>query len=253
MVTEEEAWAGWREYLATGDVAGGRAFLAEVLDRDAPPSRHRALVLYADGLFAFRQGDMDGSRARNEAALAMARELGDDEAEAYALVGLSRVALRAGDYEDVVGLAERARALVRDDRDASVAPLHMQAAGTRLLGRYDEARALYEESLVLNRSRGDARMTAMELHNLMHVELHRGDVASAERRFEAWRSMVGASADPYDGAMWSLNNAAFAVVRGEPERATELLDEAEERLAAAGIVLDPDDASELHHLRGLTG
>jgi ATP/maltotriose-dependent transcriptional regulator MalT len=177
--------------------------------------------------------------------------LGDDEAEAYALVGLSRVALRDGDYAEVVGLAERARALVRDDRDASVAPLHMQAAGTRLLGRYDEARALYEESLVLNRSRGDARMTAMELHNLMHVELHRGDVAAAERRFEEWRSMVGASADPYDGAMWSLNNAAFAVVRGDPKRATEseLRDEAEERLAAAGIVLDPDDASELHHLR----
>ena len=53
--------------------------------------------------------------------------------------------------------------------------------------------------------------------------------------------------------MWSLNNAAFAVARGEPERAVELLDEAEQRLAAAEIVLDPDDASELRHLRSLVG
>ncbi len=253
MVSEAEAWARWREYVARGDISGGRVFLGEVLDRTAPPSRERALVLYADGVLAFRQGDMESSRARSEAALHMARELGDAEAEAYALVGLSRVALRNGDFAEVVALAERARRLARDDPGASVAPLHMQAAGTRLLGRYDEARALYEESLVLNRSLGDVRMTAMELHNLMHVELHRGDIAAAERRFEEWRSMVGASADPYDGAMWSLNNAAFAVARGEPKRARELLDEAEQRLAAAGIVLDPDDASELRHLRSLTG
>lgn len=224
-----------------------------MLQREAPPSHERALVLYADGVLAFRQGDMDSSRSRNEDALRMARELGDDEAEAYALVGLSRVALRDGDFTEVVRLAEAARALVPDDPEASVAPLHMHAAGTRLLGRYDEARALYEESLALNRARGDARMAAMEIHNLLHVELHRGDVAAAERRFAEWRSMVGASGDPYDGAMWSLNSAAFALVHGEPGRAGELLDEAEQRLAAAGIVLDPDDASELHHLRAAAG
>jgi len=253
MATEEEAWGGWRDYLTKGDVAGGRAFLAEVLDRDAPPSHFRALVLYADGLLAFRQGEMESSRSRSEAALEMARELDDAEAEAYALVGLSRVALRDGDFAEVVRFAETARGLARDDPEASVAPLHMQAAGTRLLGRYDEARALYEESLALNRSRGDARMTATELHNLIHVELHRGDAAAAERRFDEWRSIVGASGDPYDGAMWSLNNAAFAFTRGEPRRARELLDEAEGRLAAAGIVLDPDDAFELRHLRELAG
>ena len=250
MVSEAEAWAGWREYLGRGDIAGGRAFLAEVIDREAPPSRERALVLYADGVLAFRQGDTEASRVRSEAALAMAQELHDDEAEAYALVGLSRVALRNGDFAGVVRLAERAHALARDDPDASAAPLHMHAAGTRLLGRYDDARALYEESLALNRSRGDARLTAMELHNLTHVELHRGDVAAAERRFDEWRSIVGASEDPYDGAMWSLNSAALALARGEPERAKALLDEAEMRLAAAGIVLDPDDAFELQHLRG---
>ena len=253
MVTEEEAWAGRREYLGKGDISGGRAFLAEVLDRDGTPSHHRALVLYADGLLAFRQGEMDVSRARNETALAMARELGDGEAEAYALVGLSRVALRAGDYADVVALAERARELVRDDRDASVAPLHMQAAGTRLLGRYEEARTLYEESLELNRVRGDARMTAAELHNLAHVALRLGDVDEAEERLEEWRALVALSEDPYDLAMQRLNEAALLIARGSPECAGPLLAEAEERLAAAGIVLDPDDASELQHLRALTG
>jgi tetratricopeptide (TPR) repeat protein len=229
-------------------VAGGRTFLAGVLDRDAAPSHWRALVLYADGLLAFRQGDMAASLARNEEALAMARTLGDAEAESYALVGLSRVALRAGEHAQVVRLAQQARALV-DDPAAAAAPLHLHAAGTRLLGDYDGAKALYEESLELARTSGDSRMETMELHNLGHVELHRGDVAAAERLFAEWRTRVESSADPYDAAMRSLNDAALAIAHGDRERAHALLDEAEGRLAAAGIVLDPDDAAELELLR----
>lgn len=248
MVTEEQAWEQWRAFLTSGDIAGGRAFLAEVLERDAQPSHWRALVLYADGLLAFRQGDMADSQARNEAALAMARALGDAEAESYALVGLSRVALRAGDNSEAVRLAKQARSLV-DDPMASAAPLHLEAAGTRLLGEYDGAKALYEESLELARGIGNTRMETVELHNLGHVELHRGDLAAAERFFAAWRQGVESSMDPYDVAMRSLNDAALAVAHGDQSRAQTLLDDAEARLAEARIVLDPDDASELEHLR----
>lgn len=246
--TEEQAWEQWRGFLTSGDIAGGRAFLAEVLERDAPSSHWRALVLYADGLLAFRQGDMVSSQARNEEALAMARTLGDAEAESYALVGLSRVALRAGDYAEVVRLSQQARSLV-DDPVASAAPLHLHAAGTRLLGDYDGAKALYEESLELARATGNAAFETMELHNLGHVELHRGDLATAERLFAAWRQRVEVSLDPYDIAMGSLNDAALAAAHGDRERADSLLDDAEARLAQAGIVLDPDDASEVEYLR----
>jgi len=248
VVTEQQAWERWREFMASGDLAGGRAFLAEVLERYAPATHWRALVLYADGLLAFRQGDMVDSQARNEEALTMARGLGDAEAESYALVGLSRVALRAGDYPEVVRLAQQARSLV-DDPVASAPPLHLQAAGTRLLGDYDGAKALYEESLELARANRNEGVETMELHNLGHVELHRGDLAAAERLFVEWRGRVEASEDPYDLAMRSLNDAALVAAHGEHERAVALLDDAEARLAEAGIVLDPDDASELEHLR----
>ena len=245
---DELAWAHWREWMAAGQVEAGRAVLAGVLARDAPPSGLRARVLYADGLLAFRQGDQAASRARNEAALEMAQEVRDSEAESLALVGLSRIALRDGRYRDVVELASKARSLVTDAAAQSV-PLHMEAAGTRLLGDYERAQDLYEERVALARSVGDDALATSELHNLMHVALHRGDVERAESLHAEWRSAVAGSQNPYDLAMRALDEAALVVAHGDAERARPLLDEAERTLADAGIALDPDDAFELQSLR----
>jgi tetratricopeptide (TPR) repeat protein len=240
----------WRLWLVSGDIAGGRDLLAIALDGDdVPPSSARALALYGDGLLAFRQGAQDESCRRNEAALETARAVGDHDAEALALVGLSRVAFRDGDNGRVRSLALQARELVRDSEPAAdVAPLHMLAAGTRLSGELDAAVALYEESLELNRSLGDERMVAIELHNIGHVELHRGNAEEAAGRF-AESAELRSPDDPYDVAMEDLNAAALAYAAGEGERARELLRTAESTLAKAGIALDPDDAFEVDWLR----
>ncbi len=60
---------------------------------------------------------------------------------------------------------------------------------------------------------------------------------------------MGESENPYDIAMRSLNDAALLLAHGEGDRAHALLDAAEARLAQAGVVLDPDDASEVEYLR----
>ena len=239
----------WRLWLVSGDVAEGRRLLAAALDAGAgTPSRARAVALYGDGSLAFRQGAQAESRARNEAALETARAAGDQEAEALALVGLSRVAFRDGDYDRVCSLALEARELTRDlDPDADVAPLHMLAAGTRLAGDHDGAVALYRESLELNRRLGDSRMVGMELHNLGHVELHRGNVEAAERRF-AERAAVSNQDDPYEQAMTHLNQAGLAFARGDRDLAADLLGRTQATLEASGIVLDPDDAFEVDWL-----
>jgi tetratricopeptide (TPR) repeat protein len=238
-----------REAQLAGDVEGARRLLTDVLDKAGPePSRVRALALYADGLCAFRQGAQEQSRQRNEAALEAARAVGDPELESLALVGLSRVAFRDGDYDRVRSLAEEARSLARDlDEAAGVAPLHMLAAGTRLAGDYDRAAELYEESLQVNRRLGDSRMVGVELHNLGHVELHRDNVDTAERHF-AERAGVSNLDDPYEAAMTHLNQAALSFARGDRVRAAELLPQAQRTLDTAGIVLDPDDAFEVEWL-----
>jgi tetratricopeptide (TPR) repeat protein len=250
----ELAAGTWRLWLLSGEVADGREVLAAALNVGAGwPSRARALALYGDGLLAFRQGAQAESQARNQAALQVARAVGDREAEALALVGLSRVAFRDGDYPRVQSLAAQARELTGElDAAAGVAPLHMLAAGTRLAGDLDRAALLYTESLELNRRLGDRRMVGVELHNLGHLELHRGNLEAAERCFSEVAGLRDPH-DPYMAGMAQLNQAALAVARGGQQRAAELLGRAQATLEGAGIVLDPDDAFEVDWLREQLG
>src|SRR5919108_2514928 len=144
----------WRIWHGRGELPAGRAAAAAAL---AAPGANgvspwRCRVLYADGLLAFRAADRDGSLARNEEALRIARETNDVECECKALTGLARVALRDGNYGRVVTLAEAGRTRARSAKNADLeaGPLHLQAAGVRLQGDYVRARELYLESRELN-------------------------------------------------------------------------------------------------------
>ncbi len=249
----ELAASVWRIWSRRVSAAHAREILDPALQAavDRPPTRAYALGLYADGVLAFRQGKQEESRARNEAAMAAARAIGDLEAEALALVGLSRVALRAGEYERVCTLATRARALVAGlAPSADVDPLHLLAAGTRLLGDYDLARELYRESLALSRRLDDGFMIEVELHNLGHVEIHRGEMDSARAYFEECSERRKNTDAPYARAMERVNRAALACCEGHLKEAVRGVAEAERILSDAGIVLDPDDRFEVDWLRG---
>jgi tetratricopeptide (TPR) repeat protein len=208
----------------------------------------QARRLYEEGVDAFRSGDNQSSKEKNEEALELAQASGDREAAALALVGLSRVALREGDYAAVCSLANQARERVKGlDAAADARPLHLLAAGTRLAGDYDEAQRLYAESLELSRKLGDDRGVWMELHNLGFVELHRANPSEAAWLFGEAEKLCGD--EPYDVAMTDLERAALEASGGRREKAEELLAAAEETLSGAGIVLDPDDAFEVEWLR----
>lgn len=239
----EVAARAWRLWLAARDVAGGRRFLADVLDgRERQATRWRALALYGDGLLAYWAGDAEGARTRNEEAFALARELDDEEALLFAQIGLSRVAFEAGDAVRSAELASAARALVTDDSQRQ-APLHMRAQAARLEGDYDTAAALFAESLELNRRIDDASMVPVELHNLGSVEIRRGNADAAERYF----AQLPPSNDPYVQALMRVNEAGVAYRKGDADRARELL---------AGIDREgfaSDDRAELEWLEAELG
>lgn len=240
----------WRLWMVSRDIDGGRAFLGEVLGRDGGAPRARSLALYGDGLFAFWQGAIDDSRARNEEARALAD---DPEALALANLGLSRASLSAGDAESARAFALEASNQARGGGEAlGQAPLHLHAQSVRMLGDYDEAARLFRESLDLNRRIDDPGMIGVELHNLAHVELHRGDLAEAEGLF-AELAAHDAGEDPYSGALGRLNEAALAFARGDREEARALLAQLDRELDESGVELAPDDEFERGWLRGRVG
>jgi hypothetical protein len=90
-------------------------------------------------------------------------------------------------------------------------------------------------------------MVAVELHNLGHVEIHCGNAEAAERCFAECAAMAGD--DPYSLALGRANEAAVAYVRGDAERAEELLAAADEMVKDRAIDLAADDEAEIEWLR----
>jgi len=209
----------------------------------------RARTLYADGLFAFRSGDRRRSWERNQEALTFARTTNDARGECDALTGLARIALRDGEYGEVIELAMQARERARaaGDREAEASPLHLQAAGVRLQGQFHAARELYMESLDLNNALGNAARLPTEQHNLGWVELHLGKVDEAREWF-LQRDAAG-SGDAYGDAWASLNWSAVAAAQGEMAEAQRLFASGSRALDKVGGHLDPDDLAELEWLR----
>jgi tetratricopeptide (TPR) repeat protein len=241
----------WRLWIAARDISGGRAFLADVFERtEGSHSRARALALYGDGLFAFWAGDHNGSLERNEEALAIAKSLDDPEGLALANLGLARVALEQGEHERARSLASSARGLAAPLGAAmGQAPLHIHAQATRMAGDYDEAAALFQQSLALNRRLGDTGMVMVELHNLGHVELHRNQVDAAERAFGECSELSGEEEDTYGAAMSCLNEGAVAFAKGDRDSAGVLLARAESLLSGGGEQVAFDDQFEIDWLR----
>jgi ATP/maltotriose-dependent transcriptional regulator MalT len=112
---------------------------------------------------------------------------------------------------------------------------------------YDQAAALFEESLALNRRINDQGMVWAELQNLGLVEIHRGNVDAAERYF-AESERLGTANDPYATAMAQLYRAAIAFVRGNMDESRALLQRAESILREAKMDAGRDDQFEIDWL-----
>jgi tetratricopeptide (TPR) repeat protein len=239
----------WRLWMISRDLEGGRAFVGAALAREGGTPRDRALALYGDGLFAFWQDGVAESGAQSEAALEAATAAGDQEALALANLGLSRSALAAGNAAAARDFAAFAREHARQiSEPLGQAPLHLYAQSIRALGDYEDAAPRFRESLELNRRIGDPGMIAVELHNLGHVELHRGNVDQAEALFAELADRGGGD-DAYSLALARLNEAALAAARGNRGRAAEQLEEIDRVLDESGTELAPDDGYELDWLR----
>jgi hypothetical protein len=157
-------------------------------------------------------------------------------------MGLARLALRGKDLERVHALAAEARALARDEASRAL-PLHLDAEANRLGGDLVAARALYDESIALNRRLGDAQMVEFEQANLAWVEINEGKLDRADELIRG--SLGGALGESaYGRAFGAIALARCSAERGDLAQARELLGKADGELAAEGLVLNPADRPE---------
>src|SRR5690606_38328616 len=136
----------------------GRRWLRRLLDA-APdaPDQLRSAALLADGVLAWRQGDLKGAKPQLEAAPSLARELGDDVCAITALRSLGALAQNSADYETARQLMGESLRLAAGLGDLEAqANTYLSLGNVALdIGRHEEAEAHYRRSRDLADEAGD--------------------------------------------------------------------------------------------------
>ncbi len=165
-----------------GYLREGRRWLEWALEHavDAP-LQWRGRALAGLSMVVFAQGDPDGTAPPAEAALAIAREVGDADLTALAV--------------HMLGLAELTR------------------------GRWDRAEVLMTEALRLERASGVPGSGAMALQALSSVAHRQGDLDLSERRAEEALALFRAVGHDSGAALALTNLARVAADRGNDRQA----------------------------------
>jgi len=175
-----------RFWQVHGHVDEGLRALESVADAfpDAPPL-DRNKVLNGAGVLLGERGEWAAARARFEQALAVAREIGDQQRTAIALSNLGNISLNEGDL--------------------------------------DAAYSLYREALGIYEQLGERVYQAVALENLGLVELARGEREQAIATFERGLARAEAGEATHEAASVSIPLARARLAAGELDRPRELL------------------------------
>jgi len=183
---------GWFWYLRGGDRWEGRRWSERfaALAASVPgAAAARARALSAAGFFAQYQLDLPAALSLQEAALALAEEVGDQAVAATALGRLAhlclfRVELARG---DAFAAASHEACCGLGDRWGAAFALATRGLIARSEDRVDDAMRLLLDALSLFREHGDRWGSAHVLLGLGQVALRRGDAGMAE---EYWRERL---------------------------------------------------------------
>jgi predicted ATPase/DNA-binding CsgD family transcriptional regulator len=160
-------------------------WITRLLERpkaQAHPLLHaRALGIKASDLFFL--GDLNQAQACAEMSLALSREIGDQQGEAYSLYVLAGA---AADVFTTLRLLEESLALYKrlGDRAGQARVLHELSFTHEDDVKRDHALALAKESLALYREAGDQIGIAIELGSLAGSLIQNGDYDTARKLLE---------------------------------------------------------------------
>jgi non-specific serine/threonine protein kinase len=229
----------WR---VRGPAGEGRVWLERILALGAG-KRDRLWIdnLMHAGDLANVQGDLDAAVAHLDAALALARELGDPEALAYALLNRGLAAFGCNEDERARALFEESLALFRAQDDTSHVAVMLDNLGIIARRQGDPARALalHEEALALSR---ELRIAWLEPNTLGHIAgaaMDLGDYRRATELYPESLRRVWAGGERRHFAGYLAGFAGLVAACGQPERAARLCGAAAGLIEAIGATLPP--------------
>jgi predicted ATPase/DNA-binding CsgD family transcriptional regulator len=172
-------WIGWQ---VIGRVGEGRRWVSALLAAAPPDAASRPMGLWAAGYLALAQHDTEAAEPSLDEALALSRQVGDEEAESYAIGHLGLLRLFAGSYQEARALfAESAQRHQREGRPGLAAfQLADAAIAATLDGDTESAIPEFEESLVTARRVGDHWTESHALWGLGIAWWTRGEWEEAE-------------------------------------------------------------------------
>ncbi|MGI8874914.1 MAG: helix-turn-helix transcriptional regulator [Egibacteraceae bacterium] len=187
----------------------------------------RARALWGSGFMALMVDDLDRAGPDIERSLALARELGDRQAQARALLLLGNVS-QSRDPESAPALLEESAALSREAGDSWCLAHALSVAGFGHCAR-DEmeiARPLFEECLAVAREADDMQGLRFGLIGLGQVAVCQGDYGSAESVLREAVAVADELGEDYTKA-WALQYLGqLATGQGRYAWARALLEDA---------------------------
>jgi predicted ATPase/DNA-binding CsgD family transcriptional regulator len=176
-------WPFWQEHAHYRE---GRQWLevALGLGPDAPAA-DRLRALNGAGTLAWYQTDIVQARQWHEQALALAREVGDRQIEAFSLSNLGAQAAELGEHDQAVASFEAGLALARaiGDCDTMISALHNLAYASWMRGEYAVAADRFGEALTLAREHGRVWLMPTALNGIGFATVDLGDYRRATASF----------------------------------------------------------------------
>ena len=227
-----------------GPFSEGRSWLDAALQSDDQPALERVRALLAAGGLAGRQRDDEPARMFAEAALSLARELGDPASVGAAVLGLGIIRATEGDLEGAEMLLREALDIfssLGDERDVREV---LSQLGYVVMARrdYEQARAVIGEGLQRSRRAGDLRGIFYAVGNLGHVAAREGKFEEALQLLRE-ALVIGQKQDLQSEAEQFVELAAVAVEQGRYEQAAVMLGAAEALREGTEATADPVSAA----------
>jgi len=191
--------------------------------RATADQRLKASILVVAGYLAHCLREHDVAVRLADEGLALWQEIGDARGMAVAMARRGVMAIWQGDHGRAEELLAGARALFRDTGGEAASGIEhpiasFLAQAVQEQGDHERARALYEESLIEARARGDRHAAAYSLRHLARLGLRSGE---AERATELVREGLAPLMELSDKRCTPASLEVLAYALGQREHAAD--------------------------------